>query len=84
MKTDFTLGQEVIVLDRRGEYELRGTIVGIRRSNPRLYDVQPNRQESLARRICGIPEEQLRRVGRPYLAYERRPEQTPKHILDEA
>jgi hypothetical protein len=83
MDTKFTHGQEVIVLDRHGQYEFRGRVMGIHRCNPTMYDIQPNREESLARRMCGLPENQLRPVGRPVLAYERR-ETNPKHIMDEA
>ena len=81
--TAFVHGQEVVVLDRKGEYECRGRIMGVHRCNPAVYDVQPNREESLAKRMCGISEARLRPVGRPILAYERRDDQ-PKHIRDEA
>lgn len=83
MDSKFQHGQEVIVLDRKGEYECRGKVVGIHRCNPAIYDIQPARQESLAKRLCGVPEAQLRPVGKPVLAYERR-EAQPKHIMDEA
>jgi hypothetical protein len=81
--TTFHHGQEVVVLDRKGEYEFRGRVMGVHRCNPTYYDVQPNHEESLAKRMCGIPETRLRPVGRPILAYERRDEQ-PKHIRDDA
>jgi hypothetical protein len=55
-------GQRVIVYDAKGNYECRGVIVGINRSNPPVYDVQPDRAESMAKRICGIPASQLRNV----------------------
>lgn len=83
MTEPFTHGQEVVVFDARGNYEFRGRVMGVHRCNPTFYDVQPNREESLARRVCGIPEHRLRPIGRPYLAYERQ-EARPMHILDEA
>lgn len=83
MTEPFTHGQEVMVFDTRGNYELRGKIMGVHRCNPWQYDVQPNRAESLAKRVCGIPHDQLRPVGREVRAYERRDEQ-PKYIKDEA
>ncbi|WP_020472402.1 hypothetical protein [Zavarzinella formosa] len=81
----FNQAQEVIVLDAKGEYECRGIIVG--RSNSKLgitYDVMPNRAESMNKRMCGIPESRLRCMGKPILAYERKPETEARHILDEA
>lgn len=83
IESKFTHGQEVAVFDRKGEYECRGKVVGIHRCNPTMYDVQPNREESLARRVCGIPESQLRPVSKPILAYERM-EINPQRIKDEA
>ena len=83
MTPAFQHGQEVMVYDRHGNYEFRGKVMGVHRCNPYQYDVQPNRAESLAKRVCGIPEERLRAVGRPYLAYEKR-ETKPQHVMDEA
>jgi hypothetical protein len=77
------IGDEVMVYDSKGNYELRGVIMGVYASNPPIYDVQPNRAESLSRRLCGIPESRLRSVGRPILAYERK-SADPQHILYEA
>jgi hypothetical protein len=77
-------GDEVLVFDAKGNYECRGVIVGVHRCEPPHYDIQPNRQESLSRRICGIPESRLRSVGKAILAYERRPLPEAKHILDDA
>lgn len=79
----FHHGQEVMVFDARGNYQFRGKVVGVHRCNPAYYDVQPNRQESLASRACGIPADRVRAVGKPILAYERR-EVNPKHIKDDA
>lgn len=83
MTSAFHHGQEVLVYDHRGNYEFRGKVMGVHRCNPYQYDVQPNQAESLARRVCGIPEGRLRAVGRPILAYEKQ-EVKPKHVLDEA
>lgn len=71
-------------MSRRGEYEFRGKIVGRAMTYLGMhYDVQPNRAESLAKRVCGIPEDRLRPVGKPVLAYEKS-EAKPQHIMDEA
>ncbi len=79
-------GDEVMVFDSKGKYEFRGRIVGRSQAvgGDYFYDVQPNREESLARRVCGIPENRLRSVRRPIIAYERKIPGEPKHILDEA
>jgi hypothetical protein len=77
-------GDEVMVFDVKGNYELRGKIVGVNRCEPPIYDVQPDRAESLAKRICGIPESRLRSVSRPIRAYKRKLPGEPKHIFDEA
>ena len=53
-------GQRVIVYDAKGQYEARGAIVGIHRCNPPVYDVQPDRSETMAKRMCGIPANQIR------------------------
>jgi hypothetical protein len=66
------IGDEVMVYDARGNYEIRGVIVGRYACDPPIYDVQPNRAESLTRRMCGVPESRLRSVGKPILAYERK------------
>jgi hypothetical protein len=76
-------GDEVLVFDAKGNYECRGVIVGVHRCEPPIYDVQPNRAESLAKRMCGIPASQLRSVAKPFLAYERKPAEKPQHVLDE-
>jgi hypothetical protein len=76
-------GDEVMVFDAKGNYECRGRIVGVHRCHPPIYDVQPNKEESMARRMCGIPAAQLRSVGKPILAYERKREPTaPVHVDD--
>jgi len=77
-------GEEVMVFDAKGNYECRGRIVGVHRCDPAFYDVQPNRAESLSKRLCSIPPDRLRSVGRPILAYERKRQPEPKHVLDEA
>lgn len=60
----FNHGDRVIVLDRRGNHEARGVVVGRHqtRQGPR-YDVQPHGEPSLAERLVGIPEERLRRMS---------------------
>lgn len=83
MESKFTHGQEVAVFDANGKFILRGKVMGIPRCNPTEYDIQPIREMSLARRLRGVPESQLRPIGRPVLAYER-PESKPKHVMDEA
>jgi len=83
MDSKFHYGQEVMVFDRKGKYVSRGKVMGIHRCNPTVYDIQPAREESLAKRLCGMSETQLRPVGKPVLAYERR-ENSPMHIMDEA
>ena len=69
-------GQRVIVYDAKGRYECRGVIVGIHRSNPPIYDVQPDRAESMARRMCGIPANQLRSAQAESAE--------PQHVMEEA
>ncbi|MBP3955437.1 hypothetical protein J8F10_09100 [Gemmata sp. G18] len=83
MTAAFTHGQEVMVLDARGNYECRGRVMGVHRCNPTIYDVQPLESDRLAARKIGIPERQVQAVPAPILAYERRDDQ-PKHIKDEA
>ena len=80
----WNIGDEVLVFDGQGNYELRGRIVGRYAGGVNLYDVQPNRAESLSKRLCGIPASRLRTVAKPFLAYERKPDAEPRHILDEA
>ena len=85
----FNIGDPVVVLDGRGEYELRGSIAGryaagVNHPGENVYDIQPGRAESLSKRMCGVPEAQLRYVGKPILAYERKPEPGPRMILDES
>jgi hypothetical protein len=77
-------GDEVMVFDAKGNYECRGRIVGVHRCEPPIYDVQPNKEESMARRMCSIPESRLRSVSKPILAYERGPLPKPVHVLDDA
>lgn len=78
------IGDEVLVLDSKGNYEFRGVVVGVHRCESPIYDVQPNRADSLSKRVCGISDSRLRSVGKPILAYERQMPGEPKHILDEA
>lgn len=77
-------GDLVLVLGRDGQIEARGTIVGRcrTRTGPH-YDVQPSGTR-LDKRICGIPEGRVMRLGKPYLAYERQADREPRHVLDEA
>ena len=76
-------GDPVLVVDQLGTIEARGTIVGRHESRTgAIYDVQPAREYSMAKRVTGIPEERIVRMGRPYLAYQA-PVQ-PVHIRDEA
>lgn len=79
-------GDEVMVSDDKGNYEFRGKVVGRHKivGGDYIFDVQPNRAESMSRRICGIPSSRLRGVSKPILAYERRPTPAPKHVLDHA
>lgn len=69
--TRFHHGSEVLVFDARGNYAARGRVVGVHRCVPAVYDIQPDREASLSKRLCGIPEARLRAVGKPVLAYER-------------
>ncbi len=71
-------GSYVTVYDRNGNLETRGHIVGINRSNPPYYDVQPMRDFTMAKRINGIPAALIRKVYGPSRFVE------PKHIYDEA
>lgn len=80
----WNIGDEVMVLDTAGNYELRGRIVGRYACGVNLFDIQPNRAESLCKRLCGMPSTRLRTVSKPILAYERKPETGPRHILDDA
>jgi hypothetical protein len=80
----FAIGDDVTVSDRNGQFEARGKVVGRYACGSNLYDVQPNRAESLATRLHAIPEHRLRRVAREVRAYEPKPSATPVHILDEA
>lgn len=61
---NFNHGDRVIVVDRHGNHEARGVVVGRHqtRQGPR-YDVQPQGEYSLACRLVGLPEERLRRMG---------------------
>lgn len=77
-------GDEVMVFDTKGQYELRGRIVGVHRAEPPFYDVLPRGEKSLAKARWAIPEARLRSVGEAILAYEGAPSPEPKHILDEA
>ena len=84
IKVLFEIGEDVVVFDERGNYECRGKVVGRYACAVPLFDVQPHRSESLAKRIHAIPEHQLRRVSREVRAYEPKPVVVPVHILDEA
>lgn len=80
----FNHGDQVLVYNRIGDYECRGSIVGVYACATPLYDIQPSRSESLARRLCGIPEGRLRRVPQQVRAYEQKTYAKPQHVLDEA
>jgi hypothetical protein len=80
----FAIGDDVTVSDRDGQYECRGKVVGRYACETNLYDVQPNRAESMARRLHAVSEDRLRRVPREVLAYEPKPVAAPLHILDDA
>lgn len=60
-------GDHVSVYDRNGNFECRGKIVGRYGLNIDRYDIQPDKQFSLASRICGIPAARVRKVGIPEL-----------------
>jgi hypothetical protein len=77
-------GDEVMVFDARGNYVLRGTIIGVHLSEFPFYDVLPRGEKSLSKTKWAIPESRLRSVGKAILAYERAPLPEPKHIRDEA
>jgi hypothetical protein len=79
----FSHGEEVMVFDEHGIYECRGKVVGRYACAIPLFDVQPNRSESLAKRMRAIPEHRLRRVSREVRAYEPKAVAAPVHILDE-
>ena len=81
----FHHGDRVLVIDHQGGIEARGSVVGRydTRSGP-YYDVQPDGEPSLTRRIAGLPEAKLMLLGKPYLAYDGSPAVAPRHVLDEA
>jgi hypothetical protein len=79
----FNHGDEVMVFDQHGNYECRGKVVGCYACAVPLFDVQPNRSESLAKRLHAVPEGRLRRVSREVRAYEPKPRSAPRHVLDE-
>jgi hypothetical protein len=74
------IGSHVSVYTHNGKFELRGNVVGINRSNPPFYDVQPMHEFSMIGRINGIP---AARVRAHYVA-PHMIDTSPKHILDEA
>lgn len=81
----WNIGSEVVVLNERGEYVMRGKVAGRYDAGRyfigvRLYDICPN--GTGAKRLHAIPETQLRAVGKPILAYERKPDTSPRHIKD--
>ena len=80
----WTIGHEVVVLNQAGEYLCRGHVVGRYAGGERLYDIQPLRTRHLGERLLCIPQGRLRSVGKPVLAYERKPEAEPRHVRDEA
>lgn len=80
----FEIGEEVTVSDKYGSYECRGKIVGRYACAVDLFDVQPNRSESLAKRLHAIPERQLRRVSREVRAYEPKKMEEPIIVMGDA
>jgi hypothetical protein len=61
---NFIHGDRVIVVDRHGNHEARGIVVGRDRARQGpQYDVQPHGKLSLSDRLVGVPEERLRRMG---------------------
>jgi hypothetical protein len=84
LPSDFrNIGEEVVVLTERGDYLTRGTIRGVHRTTPAMYDVDPRGATSLKQRLHCVAEQRIRNVRREYLAYERKPS-GPKHIVGEA
>lgn len=73
-------GDLVSLYDYNGNFECRGHIVGINRSNPSYFDIQPCEQYSIKKRMNGIPAARIRKhYVAPHMVDE-----SPKHILDEA
>lgn len=65
---NFHHGDQVVVLDDRGDHLCRGRIQGrAPTSAGPVYDVQPDKESSLSKRLVGVPESRLRVVGRPML-----------------
>lgn len=64
----FSRLDRVVVVDRSGNHLARGFIAGRyeTRQGP-LYDVQPHGEPSMSKRVIGVTEDQLRRVGTPRL-----------------
>ena len=72
-------GDRVTVYDNHGHVEARGAIRGIHQivGGAMIYDVQPDKEFSMASRLCGIPASRVRKAyGLPVLV-------GPKHIDDE-
>lgn len=59
------IGESVCVYDNHGNLRARGNIVGINRSTPPYFDVQPSRELSGASRINSIPASLVRKVYGP-------------------
>lgn len=73
-------GDHVSVYDKNGNFELKGRIVGIYGLSPDFFDVQPNKEFSMAKRLCGIPSARIRKhYVAPHMVDAR-----PKHSMDEA
>ncbi|MDY3551440.1 hypothetical protein R5W24_000516 [Gemmata sp. JC717] len=61
---NFNHGDRVIVVDRHGNHEVRGVILGRYETRKgSMYDVQPHGELSLSARLVGIPEDRLRHMG---------------------
>ena len=84
---EFNHDDVVLVVDRNGKFDFRGKIAGRHDSNAgRRYDVQPEGEVSLSKRVNNLPEHQLRRVNpevdKMVRAYSRLPDSSPKNIRD--
>lgn len=80
----WNIGDEVIVLNEAREYLSCGHVVGRYAGGEKLYDIQPLRTLHLNQRMHCIPQERLRGVAKPILAYERKTGPMPRHVMDEA
>jgi hypothetical protein len=79
-------GTYVCIIDRHGNIEDRGTIVGRHRvvGGGMIYDIQQRGERSMSKRICGVAENRIRCVDSRVKAYEQKPSEDPRHIKDKA